>query len=196
MKKPGILGELNDLKDRLAVPDDVLEKAVHICREAIDRDLVRGRSNRVLAASALYAACRDTSTPRNLKDVEYAANIKRKELARCYRLLITELGLRMPVANAAQCVERIVARSNVSKKTASDAVVILEHARKKRISAGKDPMGLAAAALYLACVKNGEDKTQRDIAEAANVTEVTIRQRYKGLRQETDADEPATDQGM
>ena len=43
-------------------------------------------------------------------------------------------------------------------------------------------MGLAAAALYLACVKNGEDKTQRDIAEAANVTEVTIRNRYKGLK--------------
>nr|AIF11153.1 transcription factor TFIIB cyclin-related protein (TFIIB, GTF2B, SUA7, tfb) [uncultured marine thaumarchaeote KM3_50_F11] len=54
--------------------------------------------------------------------------------------------------------------------------------QKNEVSAGKDPMGLAAAALYLACVKNDEDKTQRDIAEAANVTEVTIRNRYKGLK--------------
>jgi len=47
---------------------------------------------------------------------------------------------------------------------------------------------LAAAALYLSCVKNGEDKTQRDIAEAANVTEVTIRNRYKGLRLDQNMD--------
>ncbi len=43
-------------------------------------------------------------------------------------------------------------------------------------------MGLAAAALYVACVTNGENKTQRDVAEAAGVTEVTIRNRYKGLK--------------
>ena len=43
-------------------------------------------------------------------------------------------------------------------------------------------MGLAAAALYVACVMNGENKTQKDVAEAAGVTEVTIRNRYKGLK--------------
>ncbi len=43
-------------------------------------------------------------------------------------------------------------------------------------------MGLAASALYVSCTLEGEDKTQRDVAEAAGVTEVTIRNRYKGLR--------------
>ena len=67
-------------------------------------------------------------------------------------------------------------------KTKRHAIKVLKTAQENEISAGKDPMGLAAAALYLSCVKNGEDKTQRDIAEAANVTEVTIRNRYKGLK--------------
>jgi len=58
-------------------------------------------------ASALYAACRDTETPRNLKDVEQAANIKRKEIARCYRLLIKELDLKMPVTDSVLCIARI-----------------------------------------------------------------------------------------
>ena len=48
--------------------------------------------------------------------------------------------------------------------------------------AGKDPMGLAAAALYLACVSNGEIRSQKDISLAAGVTEVTIRNRCVGLR--------------
>jgi len=133
-------------------------------------------------AAALYAACRDTSTPRNLKDVEQAANIKRKDIARCYRLLVKELELKMPVTDSIQCIARIASKIGIQEKTKRFATKVLKAAQENEVSAGKDPMGLAAAALYLACVKNGEDKTQRDIAEAANVTEVTIRNRYKGLK--------------
>ena len=174
--------ELNRLKDKLSISDAVIEKAAYIYRKALDKGLVRGRSISALMASALYAACRDTSTPRNLKDVEQAANIKRKDIARCYRLLVKELDLKMPVTDSVQCVARIASKIGIQEKTKRFATKVLKTAQENEVSAGKDPMGLAAAALYLACVKNGEDKTQRDIAEAANVTEVTIRNRYKGLK--------------
>ncbi|CAI9830830.1 MAG: transcription initiation factor IIB [Nitrosopumilus sp.] len=176
-------GELNRLKDKLAISDSVIEKAAYLYRKALDKGLVRGRSISALMASALYAACRDTETPRNLKDIEQAANIKRKDIARCYRLLVKELDLRMPVIDSIQCIARIASRIGVAEKTKRHAVRVLKQAQAKEASAGKDPMGLAAAALYLACVKHGEDKTQRDIADAANVTEVTIRNRYKGLKE-------------
>lgn len=178
--------ELNRLKDKLALSDAVIEKAAYIYRKALDKGLVRGRSISALMASALFAACRDTETARNIKDVEQASNIKRKDIARCYRLLIKELDLRMPVPDPIQCVARIASRIGIAEKTKRHAVRALQIAQEKEVSAGKDPMGLAAAALYLACVKNGEDKTQRDIAEAASVTEVTIRNRYKGLKESID----------
>ena len=174
--------ELNRLKDKLAISEVVIEKAAYIYRKALDKGLVRGRSIPALMASSLYAACRDTATPRNLKDIEIAANIKRKDIARCYRLLLKELDLRMPVTNSVQCVARIASRIGIAEKTRRFAIQVLKNAQDNEVSAGKDPMGLAAAALYLSCVKTGEDKTQRDIAEAANVTEVTIRNRYKGLK--------------
>ena len=175
--------ELNRLKDKLAISDAVIEKAAYIYRKALDKGLVRGRSISALMASALYAACRDTATPRNLKDIEIAANIKRKDIARCYRLLVKELDLKMPVTDSIQCVARIASKIGIEEKAKRYAMQVLKNAQEKEVSAGKDPMGLAAAALYLACVKTGEDKTQRDIAEAANVTEVTIRNRYKGLKE-------------
>jgi transcription initiation factor TFIIB len=174
--------ELNRLKDKLAISEAVIEKAAYIYRKALDKGLVRGRSIPALMASSLYAACRDTATPRNLKDIEIAANIKRKDVARCYRLLLKELDLRMPVTSSVQCVARIASRIGIAEKTRRFAIKVLKNAQENEVSAGKDPMGLAAAALYLSCVKTGEDKTQRDIAEAANVTEVTIRNRYKGLK--------------
>jgi transcription initiation factor TFIIB len=174
--------ELSRLKDKLTISSAVLEKAAYIYRKALQKGLVRGRSISALIAAALYAACRDTETPRTLKDVGQAANIKKKDIARCYRLIHRELDLKMPVVNSVQCISRIASKIGISEKTRRSACLVLKEAQESHESAGKDPMGLAAAALYLSCVKNGESLTQRDIAEAANVTEVTIRNRYKSLR--------------
>jgi len=174
--------ELDRLKTKLALSDAVIEKTAYIYRKALDKGLVRGRSIPGLIAASLYAACRNTETPRTLTDVANGINIKRKDIARCYRLLLRELDLKMPVVNPVKCISRISSIAELSEKTKRKAIEILDHATKIELSAGKDPMGLAAAALYLSCVINGENKTQKDIAVAAGVTEVTIRNRYKGLK--------------
>ena len=171
--------ELDRLADKLNLSDAVIEKAAYIYRKALEKGLVRGRSISALIAASLYAACRDTETPRTLKDVAAACNIKKKDIARCYRLLLREMDLRMPVVDPTKCVSR---KAGLSEKTKRSALIILHKAETTRTSAGKDPMGLAAAALYVACVMEGESKTQKDVAEAAGVTEVTIRNRYKGLK--------------
>ena len=175
--------ELDRLKTKLALSDAVIEKTAYIYRKALDKGLVRGRSIPGLIAASLYAACRNTETPRTLTDVANGINIKRKDIARCYRLLLRELDLKMPVVNPIKCISRISSIAELSEKTKRRAVEILDQATKIELSAGKDPMGLAAAALYLSCVINGENKTQKDIAVAAGVTEVTIRNRYKGLKE-------------
>ena len=180
------LSEVSKLKDKLSLSDAVIEKASYIYRKALEKKLVRGRSISAMIAASLYAACRDAETPRTLKDVADAGNIKKKDISRCYRILHQELELRMPVVNSIQCVSRIASQLGITEKTKRYATKILRIAQEHKESAGKDPMGLAAAALYMSCIKNGESMTQRDIAEAANVTEVTIRNRYKGLRLDQD----------
>ncbi len=176
------LSELNKLKDKLVISTNVLEKAAYLYRKALEKKLVRGRSISAMIAASLYAACRDAETPRTLKDVSVAANVKRKDISRCYRLLHKELELKMPVVDSIQCIARISSKLEIPEKTKRYAVKVLKEAQERKESAGKDPMGLAATALYLACVKNGVSITQRDLAEAAGVTEVTIRNRYKGLK--------------
>jgi len=173
--------ELYRLKDKLSLTDSVVEKAAYIYRKAVSKKLVRGRSIPTLIGSALYAACRETNTPRTLKEIAETMNIKKGDLAANYRLLVKVFDLKMPVVDSVQNVARIASKIGLSEKTKRHAIEILRKAEENKISSGKNPMGLAAAALYLASVRNGENKTQRDFAEAANITEVTIRNRLKGL---------------
>ena len=176
------LSELSTLKDKLSLSDAVIEKASYIYRKALERSLVRGRSISALIAASLYAACRDAGAPRTLKDITSASNIKRKDIARCYRLIHRELELKVPVVDSVRCVARIASNLEITEKIKRCAVKILKDTQERKESAGKDPMGLAASALYLSCVTNGVSITQREMADAANVTEVTIRNRCKHLQ--------------
>jgi len=182
--------ELDRLSDKTYIPRPVKEKAAVIYRKALNKNLVRGRSIVAIAAAALYAACRKSGTPRTLREISEASLVKKKDIARCYRLLLRELDIQMPIADPLTYVSKIAEKTGISGKTQGLAIQILREAKKRRAAAGKDPMGLAAAALYIACLQNDEKKTQKDIAEAAGVTEVTVRNRYKSLKTELQLEIP------
>jgi len=176
------LNEMSKVKDKLALTDVVLEKAAYIYRKALERKLVRGRSIQGLVAACIYAACRNTETPRTLYDIANGMNIRKKDIARCYRLIFRELELKMPVVDPVKGVSRIASIAKLSEKSKRKAVLILNQAKETGIVAGKDPMGIAAASLYLACISTGEIKSQKEISLASGITEVTIRNRCVGLR--------------
>jgi transcription initiation factor TFIIB len=184
------MAELDRLSDKVYIPPPIKEKAAVTYRKALDKGLVRGRSIAAIAAAALYAACRGSGTPRTLREIAEASLVDKKDVARCYRLLLRELDVHMPIADPLTYVSKIAERTGISGKTQGLAIQILRDARKKRAAAGKDPMGLAAAALYIACLQNNEKKTQKDIAEAAGVTEVTVRNRYKTLKKQLSLELP------
>jgi transcription initiation factor TFIIB len=94
------MAELDRLCDKLRIPSSIKEKAALTYRKALDEGLVRGRSISAIAAAALYAACRITQTPRTLNEITKQSTIGKKEIARCYRLILKNLNIQMPKPNA------------------------------------------------------------------------------------------------
>ena len=175
------MGELERLSSKVSVSPPIKEKAAVVYRKALDKGLVRGRSINAIAAASIYAACRKSGSPRTLSEISEASIVDKKDIARCYRILLQKLDFHMPISDPLTYVSKIAGKTGVSGKTQGIAIGILREARLKRFSAGKDPMGMAAAALYIACLQNNERIIQREISMAAGVTEVTIRNRYKDL---------------
>jgi transcription initiation factor TFIIB len=120
--------------------------------------------------------------PRTLDDIAIISNIKRKSIAKCYRQIIIELDLKLPMIDTTKCIARVANKVNISEKTKHQAINLMNDVVNSGLSAGKDPMGLAATLVYASCVRTGEKKSQIDIANAADITEVTIRNRFKDLK--------------
>jgi transcription initiation factor TFIIB len=178
--------ELARLKDKLGLSDAVIEKTAYIYRKAQDKRLTRGRTISSILAASIYMACREMEASRTLRDISEVTNVKRNAISACFRVLVNELDMKMPMVDPMKCIVKIANRVGMSEKSRRIAMNTMNDITRKEISAGKVPMGLAATVLYLACQSSGENITQREIAEAAGVTEVTIRNRVRDLKDKLD----------
>jgi len=179
-------GEIDKYVSYLKLPNYVKEHAAGIYKSAVHRNLIKGRNIECVAAGALYAACKISDNPRTLEEVASASGTGKKELGRTYRYISRELELGMALVDPVSYVFRFAGQLKLSVKTQTTAVKILESAKKEEILSGKSPQGTAASALYVASIINKEKVTQRAVADAAGVTEVTIRNRYKEFVRELD----------
>jgi len=180
--------QLDVLKDKLGLSDGILEKTAYIYRKAQSNNLTRGRTISGVLAAAVYIACREMGAHRTLDDIATASNVKRKEVSKNFRVLHTCLDLKIPQHDPMKCIAKVANLVKLSEKTKRQAAEIMSNVMKEEISAGKDPMGLAASILYLSSIKTGEVVTQMSIARAAGVTEVTVRNRSKDLKSKLQLD--------
>jgi len=163
------------------LPKPVHERIARYYEDAVDKGLVRGRSIESVIAALVYAVSRQFGTPRTLDEIAEASGLEKREIGRTYRYVARELQIRILPANPKDYVPRFCSILNLSDKVQANAIKILKRAKKMDITSGKGPTGVAAAAIYIACVLTGEKRTQREVASIVNVTEVTIRNRYKEL---------------
>jgi transcription initiation factor TFIIB len=173
---------LDALKDKLGLSDAAIEKVAYIYRKVQERGLVRGRSIPAVLAAAVYIAYRELGISKTMKDIAAASNLKRKNIARTYRQLVLELDYKVPNTDPTKCIAKVANKANLSEKTKRKALNIMEKVTENEISAGKDPMGVAATVLYISCIKTGENISQKDISHAAGITDVTLRNRFKDLK--------------
>lgn len=187
------LSELDRMGSALGVPRDVRESAAVIYRKAVDKNLIRGRSIEGVAASALYAALREDN-PRTLDEVALVSRVSRKEVGRTYRFISKELGLKLFPTSPIDYVPRFCSGLNFENHMVqSKANELLKQAEKKGLLSGRSPTGVAAAAVYISSILCQQRRIQKDVAEVAGVTEVTIRNRWKELAEELDLFEDFAD---
>jgi transcription initiation factor TFIIB len=174
--------ELNMLRDKLGLSDSIVEDIAYMYRKVEHSGLTRGRTIRGMLVACVYIACRRSGHPRTLKDISTKSNTKRKDLAKNCRLVMEELGITSSVVDPMKCIVRVANAAQLNERTTRHAFKMMSALlRKKTLTAGKNPMGLAASILYIASKETGETKTQIDMARASGVTEVTIRNRIRAL---------------
>jgi transcription initiation factor TFIIB len=175
------LSELDRMASGMGLPRNVRETAALIYRKAVNKNLIRGRSIEGVVAASLYGACRQCSVPRTLDEIASTSRVGRKEIGRTYRFMTRELRLKLMPTSPEDYISRFCSELKLSGEVQTKTMEILKQANDKELTSGRGPTGVAAAAIYIASILSNERRTQREVADKAGVTEVTIRNRYKEL---------------
>ena len=175
------LGEIDRMASALGLPDNVRETASVIYRRALDEDLLPGRSIEGVSTSCVYAAARMAGVPRSLDEIADVSRVEKSEIARTYRYVVRELSLEVKPADPEQYVPRFASSLELSEESEMRAKQLLKNAKEQGVHSGKSPVGLAAAAVYAAALLTNEKTTQAAVSEVADISEVTIRNRYHEL---------------
>ncbi|MBS3065561.1 hypothetical protein J4229_00750 [Candidatus Pacearchaeota archaeon] len=175
------MAELRRVASFLNLPSVVRDEASRVYNFVLQRGLVRGRSMESVIAACIYAACRSYNIPRTLDEIAAASDVERKEIGRTYRFIVRKLKIKVTPSSPKDYISRFSSILHLSPKTQNEALKILKRADISELTSGRGPAGIAAAGLYVAALMNDEKKTQREVADVAGITEVTIRNRYKEL---------------
>jgi len=175
------LGEIDRMASALGLPENVRETASVMYRRALNDDLLPGRSIEGVSTAVVYAAARQANVPRSLDELSEVSRVEKSEVARTYRYVVRELGLEIKPADPEQYVPRFASDLELSEEAERRARDLLANAKEQGVHSGKSPVGLAAASIYAAALLTNEKTTQAAVSKVADISEVTIRNRYHEL---------------
>ena len=178
------LNELNRMLSALGLPRSVGESAAMVYRKAVSKNLIRGRSIEGVVAAALYAACKQFGIPRSLDEISVHSKLNRKQIGRTYKFIVRELGLKLMPTNPTDFVPRFCAALGLGSEVQEKAIEIISKAEGRNLASGRSPKAIAAAAIYIASILEGQNRSQSEVSAVSGITEVTIRNRYKELCKE------------
>ena len=173
---------MNSITAKLSIPYSVVERAAYIYRKALAAGLTKGRTVASLAAVSLYVACRETGTPRTLDDLASTANVEKRVLYRDMRKLVAKLDLNPGQYQISSFLVKISNNLCLSETVKRDALKILKRSEEMLITAGKNPVAMASAAIYIACTNHGTQISQRMLSRQAGVSDVTVRNSVATIR--------------
>lgn len=185
------LSEINRMTSALGLSNQVRDMSAVIYRRALEDDLIRGRSIEGMATGAFYAACRKNGIPRSLDEIAGISRVEKCEIGRAYRYLVQELDLKMVPVSPKTYVPRFCSELDLSERVQRTAIALIDDASEAGLHSGKSPAGFAGASVYLAAQRCDESRFQREVADIANVTDVTIRTHYMDLEEFLEESETA-----
>jgi transcription initiation factor TFIIB len=175
------LTEIKRISDMLNIPKNIVETSAINYRKVASEGLTRGRSIKSIATACTYLACRQNKIVRTIEEFSNVSGVERKELASNYRFLVREMKLFVPPVKPNQQITKLANQMGLNGITEGIAHKLLLGAKEQKLTSGRGAKSIAAAACYIAARITGDYRTQREVGEAVDLTEVTIRNRYKEM---------------
>jgi len=173
--------DIGRMAERMGLPQTIRDRANELYKQVDDQKSMRGRTADGMTAASLYIACRYEKVPRTFKEICALTKVSKKEIGRCYKFMCKILEANLDTISTNDFMNRFCSNLELSNDVMKSATHVSKQAMHLGIVAGKSPISVAAAGIYMVSQLSSQKRTQKAIADIAGVSEVTIRNAYKDL---------------
>ncbi|EGT57002.1 hypothetical protein CAEBREN_14440 [Caenorhabditis brenneri] len=177
---------IREMSERIHLPRNIQENASRIFKDVLDSRALRGKNNEAQAAACLYIACRKDGVPRTFKEICAVSRVSKKEIGRCFKIIIRNLETNLEQITSADFMSRFCGNLYLPNSIQAAATRIAKRAVDMDLVAGRTPISIAAAAIYMASQASSEKRSAKEIGDVAGAAEITVRQTYKLLYPKAD----------
>lgn len=182
----GCIAEISRMGSNLEVTNTVLHNAIIMCRRAIINHGIHNLNYRHFGAVCLFICCRDYGRPISSQDICEKLSLKQKLFRKYFRIVTWETSIAVTEHTTPQTwLQKLSVQLQLDKKVTMMASKIINICSDKNLTPGRNPKGVAGAAIYLSCkqvygkfIHNGKgyNKLRQDeLSEMLGLTAVTIR---------------------
>ncbi|KAJ1355555.1 Transcription initiation factor IIB [Parelaphostrongylus tenuis] len=172
---------IREMSERLHLAKSIQDLASKTFKDVLDSKALKGKNNEAQAAACLYFACRKEGAPRTFNEICAVSRVSKKEIGRCFKLIIRSLETNLDQITSADFISRFCGNLSLPNSIQAAATCIAKRAVDMDLVAGRSPISLAAAAIYMASQASSEKRTAKEVGEIAGAAEVTVKQAYKLL---------------
>ncbi|WQF77395.1 Putative transcription factor TFIIB, Zinc finger, TFIIB-type, Cyclin-like domain-containing protein [Colletotrichum destructivum] len=199
--------EIGAFCDSINLGKNVSDAAKHIFKLTYDHNFMKGKPQEAVIAGCIFIACRQTGVGRTFREIFQVTHVSKKEIGRVFKQLESFLqkikeenprgagslsNLDGYKASASTSAEDLCTRfcSNLNFRNAQKIENVSRALARKTSSvselAGRSPLSVAAACIYMASHLMKEVRTSKEIASVAGVSDGTIKTAYRFLYQARD----------
>lgn len=171
--------EIATMADRINLPRKIIDRTNVLFKQVQDQRTLRGRSNDAIAAACVYIACRQEGVPRTFREICAVSRVSKKEIGRCFKLILRALETNVDLIKTGDFMSRFCSNLELPQSVQKGATHVARKAVDMDLVAGRSPISVAAAAIYMASQASEAKRSQKEIGDIAGVAEVTIRQSYR-----------------
>lgn len=142
--------EINNMADRINLPKTIVDRANTLFKQVHDGKNLKGRANDAIASACLYIACRQEGVPRTFKEICAVSKISKKEIGRCFKLILKALETSVDLITTGDFMSRFCSNLGLPNMVQRAATHIARKAVEIDIVPGRSPISVAAAAIYMA----------------------------------------------
>ncbi|KAI8800442.1 cyclin-like protein [Cladochytrium replicatum] len=173
--------EIQALGERIGLPKVVIDSAKQLYKKSEDEKTLKGRTQEAIMASCIYLACREHSVTRSFKEICALTKVSKKEIGRVYKLMQPLLGNPTQQISMESYISRFASQLDLPQDVRARTATIAQRASDLGTLAGKSPITIVAACLYFVAAISDTPKNAKEIADAVNTTDTTLRSAYRLL---------------